>query len=51
MPEKSAFTFHYNFYPKSKVKLENAIISDETKNKLEIENNEIALLNDTTTYE
>ena len=31
MPEKSAFTFHHNFCPKPKVKLEDAIISDETK--------------------
>ena len=34
MPEKSAFTFHYNFYLKPKVVLEDATISDETKNKL-----------------
>ena len=34
MPEKSAFTFHHNVYPKPKVKLEDAIISDETKEKV-----------------
>ena len=34
MPEKSAFTFHHNFYPKSKVKLEGTIILDGTKDKL-----------------
>ena len=30
MPEKSAFTFHHNFYPKPKVILEDATISDKT---------------------
>ena len=35
MPEKSAFMFHHNFYPKPKVKLEDAIISGETKSKLQ----------------
>ena len=30
MPEKSAFAFHHNFYPKPKVVLEDATISDET---------------------
>ena len=35
MPEKSAFTFNHNFYPKPKVKLEDAITSDETKSKLQ----------------
>ena len=34
MPEKSAFTFHHNFYPK--VKLEDAIIWDETEEKLQV---------------
>ena len=36
MPEKSAFTFDHNFYPKPKVKLEDIIISDETKEKLQV---------------
>ena len=36
MPEKSAFTFHHKFYPKPKVKLEDPIISDETKGKLQV---------------
>ena len=36
MPEKSAFTFHHNLYPKPKVKLEDKIISDETKDKLQV---------------
>ena len=36
MPEKSAFTFHHNFYQKPNVKLEDVIISDETKDKLQI---------------
>ena len=36
MPEKSAFTFHHNFYPKPKVKLKDGIISDETKEKLQV---------------
>ena len=36
MPEKSAFTFHCNFYSEPKVKLEDAIISDETKKKLQV---------------
>ena len=35
MPEKSAFTFHHNFYPKPKGVLEDATISDETKHKLQ----------------
>ena len=30
MPEKEVSTFHHNFYPKLKVKLEDALISDET---------------------
>ena len=36
MPAKLAFNFHHNFYPKPKVKLEDAIISDETKEKLQV---------------
>ena len=36
MHEKWAFTFHHNFYPKPKVKLEDVIISDETKDKLQV---------------
>ena len=36
MSENSAFTFHHNFYSKPQVKLEDAIISDETKEKLQI---------------
>ena len=36
MSEKSAFTFHHNFYPKPKVKLEDAKISDKTKDKLQV---------------
>ena len=37
MPGKSAFTFHhYNFYPKPKVILEDATMSDETKNKMQV---------------
>ena len=36
MPEKSAFTFHHNFYPKPKVVLEDATTSDETNNKLQV---------------
>ena len=36
MLEKSAFTFHHKFYPKPKVKLEDVIISDETKEKLQV---------------
>ena len=31
MPKTSAFTFHHNFYPKPKVKLGDAVISDETQ--------------------
>ena len=30
MAEKSIFTFHYNFYPKPKIDLEDAKISEET---------------------
>ena len=33
IPEKSAFTSHHSFYPKPKVKLEDKIILDETKDK------------------
>ena len=36
MPEKLAFTFHHNFYPKPNAQLENAIILDETKKKLQV---------------
>ena len=36
MPEKSAFTFHQNNYPKPKVVLEDATLSDETKNRLQL---------------
>ena len=36
MPKKSAFTFHHNFYPKPKVKLEDTIISVETKEKVQV---------------
>ena len=36
MPQKSAFTFHHNFYPNLKVVLEDATISDETQNRLQV---------------
>ena len=36
MPEKSAFTFQHNFYPKPRVKLEDVVISDETKEKVQV---------------
>ena len=36
MPEKSAFTFHHSFYPNPKVKLKDVVISDETKEKLQV---------------
>ena len=36
MPEKSAFTFHDNFYPKLKVVLEDATISDKTWDRLKL---------------
>ena len=35
MPEKSAFTFHHNFYPKPKVVLEDATISDKAQARLQ----------------
>ena len=35
MPEKSAFTFHHTFYPKPKVVLEDAPISDKTWDRLQ----------------
>ena len=31
VPERSAYMFHHNFYPKSKVDLEDADISKETR--------------------
>ena len=34
--KKSAFTFHQNFYPEPKVKLEDVVISDEAKEKLQV---------------
>ena len=34
MPEKSAFVFHCNFYPKPKVDLEDAEIKPKIKQKL-----------------
>ena len=34
MPEKSAFVFHYNFYPKPKLDLEDAEITPDIKQKL-----------------
>ena len=36
MPEKSAFTFHHNFYPKPKELLEDATTPDETKSNLQV---------------
>ena len=36
MTEKSAFTFHHNFYPKPKIKLGDIIILDETKEKWQV---------------
>ena len=36
MPEKSAFTFHHNFWPKPKIDLEDDKISEETWLKLQI---------------
>ena len=36
MPEKSAITFHHNFYQKWKIDLEDATISDETQNRLQV---------------
>ena len=35
MPEKSAFTFHLNFYPTPYVVLEDATISDKTQDRLQ----------------
>ena len=34
MPEKSAFMFYQNFYPKPKIDLKDADISHETRQKL-----------------
>ena len=34
MPEKSAFIFHHNFYPKPKIDLKDAEISKETRQHL-----------------
>ena len=34
MPEKSAFMFHHNFYPKPKIDLEDTEVSQETRHKL-----------------
>ena len=34
MPEKSAFMFHHNFYPKPKVDLEDTVITQEIRQKL-----------------
>ena len=34
MPEKSAFMFQHSFYPKPKIDLRNAEISQETRQKL-----------------
>ena len=31
MPRKSAFIFHHNFYPKSKIDLKDAEISEESR--------------------
>ena len=36
MPEKSAFSFHHTFYPKPRIKLEVAVISDATREKLQV---------------
>ena len=36
MLEKSAFMFHHNFYPKPKIDLEDAKISEETWHKVQI---------------
>ena len=36
MPEHSAFTFHHNFYPKPKIDIEDAKISEEMQNRLEV---------------
>ena len=35
MPKKSAFMFHDNFYPKRKIDLKDAEISEETRQKLQ----------------
>ena len=37
MPEESTFMFQHNFYPKAKINLEDARISDETQHKLLID--------------
>ena len=34
VPEKSAFMLHHNFYPKPKIDLKDAEISQETRQKL-----------------
>ena len=34
MPEKSAFMFHHNFYPKPKVDLEETDITQEIRQKI-----------------
>ena len=34
MPDKSAFMFHHNFYPKPKIDLEDTDITQETRQKL-----------------
>ena len=36
MPEKSAFTFHHNFYPNPSIDLKDAKLSEETLHKLQI---------------
>ena len=36
MPEKSAFMFPHNFYPKPKIDLRDAEISKETRQKLQV---------------
>ena len=36
MPEKSTFTFHHNFYPKSKIDFKGTKISEETLNRLQV---------------
>ena len=36
MPEKSTFTFHHSFYCNPKIVLEDATISDETQDRLQV---------------
>ena len=36
MPEKSASMFHHNFYPKPEIDLKDAEISGETRQKLQV---------------